>query len=442
MSQSCHLRPAARAALRALVPCVALLVLAGCGGSAAPGGGGSDGSAPPGSDTIILGGDAVVPPHGLADTAGGVDAVAAPDGAVSPDVAHSGPDVVLPPDVPGPPDVPAGPDHGQPPACGYGDIIGVVCSPNGTVFINDALVYVETIDCDGQPIRIETTSDAVGEYTLRGVPSGLQNVEIRKGSFQHTVEVPVQAGVVNDLRGTLSKLCFGARSARIAVVSGTYDSIQGILDGLGVEYDLISDEPVPVPPFFLDYDPSPAHEFLLDPERLAEYHILFLNCSDWSWINLYGEGQEDATAIANNLSAFVHNGGSLYASDWAFAFVERPWPGVIDFVGNDAVEFGCKVGEMGMYTGAVTDASLAAFLGKDEVRINFDLMQWVVMDGVSGAATVHIEANIPQAGGVAPLMVSFAPYELGGRVLFTSFHNEQQVTDDMGNILNFLVFSL
>jgi hypothetical protein len=436
-----------RPALRRCLPVLALALLVACGGTSDGGGGSPRMDAAVGSDGINLGGDAYVP--GRPDLGGGERDVAAPPDAPAPpdvpSVVPDVPDVPAAPDVPTPPrDVPAPPrDVPQPPACGYGDVVGVVCSPSGTVYINDALVYVETTDCNGQPLRVETTSNALGEWTLTGVPSGTQTVELRKGAFQHSLEVPVQPNTLTDLRSTQAKLCFGARAARIAVVSsgspetGTYDSIQLILDDLGIEYDLFDD----TPPLFGGVV-TPAAAFLRDPAALGQYHLIFLNCSEWAWITLYGAGAATATQIANNLSAFVHNGGSLYASDWAFAYVERPWPGLIDFVGNDAVQFDPKVGEIDMYTASVRDASLAAYLGKDEVRINFDLMQWVVMQSVAGSATTHIEARIPQAGGIAPLMVSFKPYQLGGTVLFTSFHNEQQATQDMENILNFLVFSL
>ena len=43
-------------------------------------------------------------------------------------------------------------------------------------------------------------------------------------------------------------------------------------------------------------------------------------------------------------------------------------------------------------------------------------------------------------GGNAPLMLSHKPGL--GRVLFTTFHNEQQVSNDMIHILEYLVFEL
>ena len=349
--------------------------------------------------------------------------------------AAPGPDTRVTPDASvAPPDTFVRDAGATPPPCGYGDVIGVVCAPSGQVYINDALVHVDTVGCDGLPRRIETRSDANGEYLLEDVPTGPQTVEIRKGSFQHTVDVVVQGGQLNDLRGSQAKLCFGATAARIAVVSGTYDSIQEVLDGLGVDYDAISDDP----PLF--FGSSAAADFLMDADRLAEYHILFLNCSEWSWDTTFVYG--DSNVISINLSTFVQNGGSLYASDWAFSYIERPWPGAIDFYGDDTDPWAAKIGVSGQRTATVQDSSLAAFLGKERVLLNFDLEHWVAMSGASSSVLTHIDGSIPEAGGTVPLLVSFSPYPLGGRVLFTSFHNEAQITEDMGNILNFLVFSL
>ena len=50
--------------------------------------------------------------------------------------------------------------------------------------------------------------------------------------------------------------------------------------------------------------------------------------------------------------------------------------------------------------------------------------------------------TIPEATGEIPLMVSHMPYGGPGRVFFTTFHNEAQMTDDMEKILQFLVFEL
>ena len=64
--------------------------------------------------------------------------------------------------------------------------------------------------------------------------------------------------------------------------------------------------------------------------------------------------------------------------------------------------------------------------------------------GTNAAANtkIHIVGNVNMLGSTlsnAPLMVSHTP---GGKVLYTTFHNEPQITQDMEKILNFLVFEL
>lgn len=430
-------------------PAVALAVLAlvstACGADGATGGPqvGADVAGPPiSSDSVNFGGTdtAVATP----DLGGGAD-VPGPraDVPVSARDVPVGADVPAPPvDVPGPrPDLPGGP-------CRFGDVLGVVCSPSGTVFISGALVYVETTDCSGQRFRAETLSDANGQWTLPGVPAGAQQVHIRKGSFQHDFDTEVREGT-NDLRGLQGKLCFNASAARIAVLTGTpgdemtYDRIEEILDGLGVEYDTFLHEIGLFGP-----TTSAAIDLLMDPDALDEYHILFINCSEYAQQTLGA----NALQIGINLSTFVQNGGSLYASDWAYPFAERAWPGAIDFYGepDNVDDTHTKVGMDVSVTASVEDPSLAASLGRTSVRINFDLQAWVVMRSVAANVTTHIRGPamlMDLASGetyeeTLPLMASFRPYPLGGKVLFTSFHNEAQPTDDMKDILNFLVFEL
>ena len=92
--------------------------------------------------------------------------------------------------------------------CGYGTIFGLVCSPNDQVFVNGAKVWVETEDCDTQPITVETLSDNDGYYTLDAVPSGLQTVFVEKGDFTNQYNVLVKNDMLSDVTGVGHKQCF------------------------------------------------------------------------------------------------------------------------------------------------------------------------------------------------------------------------------------------
>ncbi|GMV43526.1 MAG: hypothetical protein AMXMBFR64_52420 [Myxococcales bacterium] len=92
--------------------------------------------------------------------------------------------------------------------CGYGTIYGLICSISDQTFVDGATVWVETTDCDGNPIVVETTSDGDGYYTLEGVPNGMQTVQIKRDDFEKTHTVVVKAGKVTDVTGVGHKECF------------------------------------------------------------------------------------------------------------------------------------------------------------------------------------------------------------------------------------------
>ena len=79
----------------------------------------------------------------------------------------------------------------------------------------------------------------------------------------------------------------------------------------------------------------------------------------------------------------------------------------------------------------------------DQIEVIFNQGGWVVIDSVADDVEVLVEADIqyddPVTGEIAtrtsPLVVAF---DVGaGRVVFTSFHNEAQITDDARDVLRF-----
>ncbi|HIA02645.1 MAG TPA: hypothetical protein EYN66_12175 [Myxococcales bacterium] len=312
--------------------------------------------------------------------------------------------------------------------CPVGNITGYVCAPNATLLIGGATVYVETTNCNGKAVKIGAVSDDLGNYELENVPVGQVTVMIEKGSFKTQYQVLVPSGGTIHSPDVVQDACFSKDKTKIAVVTGDWDKIEAILSKLGFEYDL--------------YDGlSNIQEtigLLTDLNKMSSYDIIFFNC---------GGSHDDilltnTNAITNNLQKFVAAGGSIYASDWAFVYAEWPWPNSIGFVGGNQNIYGPKLGMMGPVTGTVTDPVLANFLGKNTVNLNYDLGMWVVVENAAANTKIHIQGNVNMLGqsiSNAPLMLSHTP---GGKVLYTTFHNEPQMTQDMEKILNFLVFEL
>lgn len=94
-----------------------------------------------------------------------------------------------------------------PDGCGYGTVVGVVCSPSDQIFVNGAKVYVDTMDCEGNPLHIETISDDLGAYILTGVPSGSQTIHIQSASYNHQFAILVDPGKTTDIMLMGYKAC-------------------------------------------------------------------------------------------------------------------------------------------------------------------------------------------------------------------------------------------
>lgn len=311
--------------------------------------------------------------------------------------------------------------------CLTGTLLGLTCAPNGQTAIPDVKVWVETLACDGQAMVIETKSNEKGEYTLENVPCGLQVVHMEKGSFYHEFAIFVDAGLVTD--ATSSDRCFAANAAKIAVITGDWDRIEMVLDQLQLEYD--------------EYDgmediwgwgPDEAVDLLTDSNKLNEYDVLFINCGPTPEDIMWSNGSQ----VSSNLETFLKKGGSLYVSDYAFVYFEQTWPSYVDFPADPYVVWKETV------DGHVVDPPLFAYLGKDYIEIEYSLTPLVSATGLGPESLPHIEAYFTQFSEIQPIMMSFKPYVDGGRVVFTTFHNEEGwgIQQDLAEILNYVVFLL
>jgi len=329
---------------------------------------------------------------------------------------------------------PGGPGGGdEPPAEGFGDVEGRICDPAGTDWVVGALVYI-SVDVDGdggEDYRVETTTDADGYFILEDVPPGTWTVHVEKGSFSTSFIVEVVEGE----RVTLPEAeCLDSGSVDVAVITGEYDDIGAMLTTLTVPYD--------------SYDGTTSTDYLgllLSPADMAGYDIIFINCgehmTDWApalWSD-----------VGTNLADYVYNGGSIYASDWAYPFVEAAWAGAVDWYedpayGDDTTIGAAFMGDVGTIDGTILDAEMQSILGTTSAELHYDLNNWSVPVAVGGAAYPLVTGTAPIVGGGS---VSGSPLALemdwgDGRVIFTSFHNERQATVDMELLLMEIILSL
>lgn len=177
-------------------------------GNNGPGGPGGPGPGPgPGPGTVI---DEDAQTHDAGPTKPPEDAASLPT------ADSSAGDAATPPDDAGLPgwDAPPPEDTGVDPwvdpdsLCGYGTIYGLICSIDTQTFVDGATVWVDATDCEGNPLHVETTSDADGYYTLEGVPSGLQTLHIKRDDFEKSHTVQVKNDKITDVTGVGHKECF------------------------------------------------------------------------------------------------------------------------------------------------------------------------------------------------------------------------------------------
>lgn len=342
--------------------------------------------------------------------------------------------------------------------CGTGDLIGKTCAPSGEP-LAAADVTVSGVDCaTGQPFSLTTRTASDGTFEIMDVPSGQHTLSVSTGSFNSMRQVLIQKDMTTDLTSAADKVCLD-QNVNIAVIEGAYDHVEGVLGALNLTFDIKGNDSL---------GDSQAEMFLTNLQAMNDYDIIFINCGDlYDNISLLDFTGQTINTIATNLRSYVQGGKSLYVSDWAAPFVERAFPDMIDFVGDDTDPLAARDGYAPQtITATVPTMELQGILGRSDATIDFPQdpannvlnNNWVVAAGVGMGAVVQIQgdADLCADGGLgnacpsvdgsqagAPLLVTYKDPS-GGAVVFTSFHNERQTTlnQDMERILRFLIFQL
>lgn len=401
----------------------------------ADGGGGAGGDL---SDADAAGLDAA----SVADAAG--------DAAASGDALQPGDGVIVSPDIEGDATATESCDP-----CGHGALQGLVCAPNEQVYVADAKVTLTVTDCDGKIKQVSTVTDKDGRYYFPELPCGKHVAQVTAGKFSATYYVSIKTGKTRDLTGIGQKLCFAANSRKIAVFWGQWDHQHTLLDKLGFAYTFYNFEYE----YFNDTNPKDieAVKLLMDPKALAAYDILFFNCGSAAqkWATGFPE-------IAKNLKQFVLNGGSLYASDLSWAWIEAAFPDAIDFLGSNDLPSGPsndgpqQVEGNTQVPATIKDPILAGYVGTTVFTANYGPGPLIAVQGPGSGTTTHVTGvaqiknlnkkgifdpeTVPHSG---PLVLSHQPATPGaGRVVFTTFHNDEQADAVMLKILHYLVFLL
>jgi hypothetical protein len=288
-------------------------------------------------------------------------------------------------------------DFSSPPA-DAAQIVGRVTSPGGTIPVAGAAVTVG---------EVSAFSGAAGCFELE-VPSGAATLTVEKGRYEASQQLDAYASERLDL----GAVTLDDGGVKMAVVYGKYDDVGELMGDLGIPFDVYT-------------DPEALYG---DAELLASYDAVFANCGSEHTIR---NDSSYSSQELDNVRDWVLAGGTLYASDWEFELFEGAVPDAAVFA-DDPLK-----GAAGVITAQVLDRNVEAILGTDHAQISYDLTSWAVVEDVDqGTPLVIGEVD----GTLRPLALMH--WEGQGRTVFTTFHNENQMTDDMRTILFELILAL
>jgi hypothetical protein len=333
-----------------------------------------------------------------------------------------------------------------------GAVHGIICVDDDQG-VAGVRVFV-TNEIDGVTYEDYTAED--GSFTIAGIPAP-RTVQIRaqRAGFSFTWN-DVQIYPLSDQpEGTVLSDTVACTylvpddGVNYLVVNGFYDKIQNVLDRMELPNVTIT-EGNPVDPS----SPWAAGVFG-DYAALNEYDAVFINCgvSESEFI-----GTPDPV-VAQNLRQYVQQGGSLYVSDQAYDIIELVWPDRIDFLFGDSDNSAAEAGADGLHTMDISEPGLRDFVGQDTIDIDFNFGYFAIINEVASGTTVYLRGDIPynvnntvEVKQDTPVTVGFtdgAP-GVGGRVIFTSFHQESDATTGETEVLDgpedavlrYLVFEL
>lgn len=326
-----------------------------------------------------------------------------------------------------------------------GQISGRICDPGEAKGIWGAEVYV-LLDEDGTR-RISTTTNADGSFLLEEIPEGDYTLYVERGSFSTTVE-GIQ--VIEEETTVLSEEdCIEPDQVTMAVYNG-HDEVEQVLSRLGYNdftihetYHHASDRD--------DDTESWLKTAFYDYDAFSDNDILFINCAAHEWA-LDAMTEDEKETVLDNLRQFIEEGGSVYLSDWSYDLLEQLYPDAVDWLGDDAVANDAEHGVAQEFVGSVIDQGMSA-AGLDQVLLRFEQSRIAIPLelGVGTRMMIRAAVLVEQDEEEVlfediPVLLEHRPIninaEVAGRVIYTTFHNGGNNTQDMDNLLRNIIFSL
>lgn len=200
-----------------------------------------------------------------------------------------------------------------------------------------------------------------------------------------------------------------AFSADYAVTPAGWDDMGAVLTDMAYPYSPITDAE------------------LSNSSLIGSYKCIFTNCS--------ANCDAAAPGAKDSIRNFVAAGGAIYSSDWAYIYIQTSFNKEIEFLPSP------KTGEAGNYLVSVVDPGLKEYLGVESMTLNLNLGAWVPIASVAAATKEYLRGTndplYPDHVRNKPMLASFK-YEKG-TVVYTTFHNEAQVSATEQRLLEYIV---
>ena len=321
-----------------------------------------------------------------------------------------------------------------------GSLRGRVCDPSGRTWLADAQAYLNIVNSDGVIIDTKIAfSDTDGYWIIDELPGEREYTYfVQYGPDQlDTDTIWIGSGEAVELD---EPNCFDPLAIDVAIVTGDYDDFNLVLNQMGFANYVLID----------GLDEAGLKGFLDDPAELAKYDIIFFNGGFTEEGVIYDTVDPTNTAPdtrIQNIMNYVDTGGSIYASDWAYDVVEIGWPDRAEFVGADEIPNDAQTGDYDNVTAAISDTSLAEFLGTSYLEVTYDLPVWPPVERVADSVSVHVSGTVPYSDGLnnytlnsAPMLYSFNSGD--GRVVFSTFRVARNASDDIVATLQYMMYRL
>ncbi len=257
----------------------------------------------------------------------------------------------------------------------------------------------------------------------------------------------------------LRQLNFG----KTAIVTGDFDTVEQLIQEVANVSDVQAEIHryhgyVDGPHFETEVSAAPSLqvEDLLrgNINTLSTFSTVFFSCGmrGVGEFRYNGVAEDDHLVIdgtvIDNLQTTAARGANLYFSDWTYDFVKAAWPDQISWLGGNDLDAAQK-GIAGPIAARVVNEALAEQMEVPvgtQIEIEFNQGGWAVIEEVGDDVEVLVEGDVlvddvdsgqPRALSNVPLVVAFDSPTGSGRIVYTAFHNEAQLTDDARDVLRF-----